>query len=325
MRAVRMSEPGGPEVLEVVDVDPPSAAIGEVILDVAAAGLNRADVSQRRGFYAPPPGVTDILGLECSGVISALGDDVSEWSIGDRVCALVAGGGYAEQVAVPAGQLLPAPAGLDLITAAGLPEVACTVWSNVFMVAGLRPDEWLLVHGGSGGIGTMAIQLAKALGASVLTTVGSAAKQSFVRELGADVAINYREDDFVEAVRSATDGKGADVILDNMGAKYLARNVESLATAGRLVVIGLQGGASGELDLGLLMRKRAAVLSTSLRSRPAGEKAVVVASVREHVWPLVEDGVVKPIVHKVLPLESAPEAHRLMESSSHLGKILLTT
>ena len=320
-----MSEPGGPEVLEVVDVDPPSAAIGEVILDVAAAGLNRADVSQRRGFYAPPPGVTDILGLECSGVISALGDDVSEWSIGDRVCALVAGGGYAEQVAVPAGQLLPAPAGLDLITAAGLPEVACTVWSNVFMVAGLRPDEWLLVHGGSGGIGTMAIQLAKALGASVLTTVGSAAKQSFVRELGADVAINYREDDFVEAVRSATDGKGADVILDNMGAKYLARNVESLATAGRLVVIGLQGGASGELDLGLLMRKRAAVLSTSLRSRPAGEKAVVVASVREHVWPLVEDGVVKPIVHKVLPLESAPEAHRLMESSSHLGKILLTT
>jgi len=325
VRAVRMSEPGGPEVLEVVDVDPPSAAIGEVILDVAAAGLNRADVSQRRGFYAPPPGVTDILGLECSGVISALGDDVSEWSIGDRVCALVAGGGYAEQVAVPAGQLLPAPAGLDLITAAGLPEVACTVWSNVFMVAGLRPDEWLLVHGGSGGIGTMAIQLAKALGASVLTTVGSAAKQSFVRELGADVAINYREDDFVEAVRSATDGKGADVILDNMGAKYLARNVESLATAGRLVVIGLQGGASGELDLGLLMRKRAAVLSTSLRSRPAGEKAVVVASVREHVWPLVEDGVVKPIVHKVLPLESAPEAHRLMESSSHLGKILLTT
>jgi putative PIG3 family NAD(P)H quinone oxidoreductase len=320
-----MSEPGGPEVLEVVDVDPPSAANGEVIVDVAAAGLNRADVSQRRGFYAPPPGVTDILGLECSGVISALGDDVSEWSIGDRVCALVAGGGYAEQVAVPAGQLLPAPAGLDLITAAGLPEVACTVWSNVFMVAGLRPDEWLLVHGGSGGIGTMAIQLAKALGASVLTTVGSAAKQSFVRELGADVAINYREDDFVEAVRSATDGKGADVILDNMGAKYLARNVESLATAGRLVVIGLQGGASGELDLGLLMRKRAAVLSTSLRSRPAGEKAVVVASVREHVWPLVEDGVVKPIVHKVLPLESAPEAHRLMESSSHLGKILLTT
>jgi putative PIG3 family NAD(P)H quinone oxidoreductase len=320
-----MSEPGAPEVLEVVDVDPPSAANGEVIVDVAAAGLNRADVSQRRGFYAPPPGVTDILGLECSGVISALGDDVSEWSIGDRVCALVAGGGYAEQVAVPAGQLLPAPEGLDLITAAGLPEVTCTVWSNVFMVAGLRPDEWLLVHGGSGGIGTMAIQLAKALGASVLTTVGSANKQSFVRELGADVAINYREDDFVEVVRSATDGKGADVILDNMGAKYLARNVESLATAGRLVVIGLQGGASGELDLGLLMRKRAAVLSTSLRSRPAGEKAVVVASVREHVWPLVEDGVVKPIVHTVLPLESAPEAHRLMESSSHLGKILLTT
>jgi putative PIG3 family NAD(P)H quinone oxidoreductase len=320
-----MSEPGGPEVLEVFDVDPPSAATGEVIVDVAAAGLNRADVSQRQGFYPPPPGITDVFGLECSGVISELGDGVSDWSIGDRVCALLAGGAYADQVAVPAGQVLPTPRGVDLITAAALPEIACTVWSNVFMFAGLRPDERLLVHGGSGGIGTMAIQLAKALGATVLTTVGSAEKVAFVRELGADVAINYREDDFVEVVRSATDGKGADVILDNMGAKYLARNLESLATAGRLVVIGLQGGASGELDLRLLMRKRAAVLSTSLRSRPSGEKATIVSGVREHVWPLIEDGVVKPIVHAVLPLESAAEAHRLMESSSHIGKILLST
>jgi putative PIG3 family NAD(P)H quinone oxidoreductase len=320
-----MSEPGGPEVLEVFDVDPPSAATGEVVVDVAAAGLNRADLSQRRGFYPPPPGTTDIFGLECSGVISALGDGVRDWSIGDRVCALLAGGAYADQVAAPAGQILPAPRGLDLITAAALPEVACTVWSNVFMLAGLRPEERLLVHGGSGGIGTMAIQLAKALGATVLTTVGSDEKAAFVRELGADVAINYREDDFVEVVHSATDGQGADVILDNMGAKYLARNVEALATAGRLVVIGLQGGASGELDLRLLMRKRAAVLSTSLRSRPSAEKATIVAGVREHVWPLVEDGVVKLIVHAVLPLESAPEAHRLMESSSHLGKILLRT
>jgi putative PIG3 family NAD(P)H quinone oxidoreductase len=320
-----MSEPGGPEVLEVFDVDPPSAATGEVIVDVTAAGLNRADVSQRRGFYAPPPGTTDVFGLECSGVISALGDGVSDWSIGDRVCALLAGGAYADQVAAPAGQVLPVPRGIDLISAAALPEIACTVWSNVFMLAGLRPDERLLVHGGSGGIGTMAIQLAKALGATVFTTVGSDEKAAFVRVLGADVAINYREDDFVEVVRSATDGKGADVILDNMGAKYLARNLESLATAGRLVVIGLQGGAAGELDLRLLMHKRAAVLSTSLRSRPSGEKATIVAGVREHVWPLVEDGVVKPIVHAVLPLDSAAEAHRLMESSSHIGKILLST
>jgi putative PIG3 family NAD(P)H quinone oxidoreductase len=310
-------------VLEVCNLDPPRAATGEVVIDVAAAGLNRADISQRRGFYAPPPGTTDVFGLECSGVISAVGDDVSEWSLGDRVCALLGGGGYAEQVAVSAGQVLPAPKGLDLVTAAGLPEVACTVWSNVFMLAGLRPDERLLVHGGSGGIGTMAIQLAKALGATVLTTVGSAEKASFVTGLGADVAINYRNDDFVEVVRSATDGRGVDVILDNMGAKYLARNVKSLAPAGRLVVIGLQGGASGELDLGLLMRKRAAVLSTGLRSRPASEKAAIVAGVREHVWPLVEEGTVKPIVHTVLPLESAVQAHELMESSAHMGKILL--
>ncbi len=320
-----MSEPGGPEVLKVFDLDPPSAATGEVIVDVAAAGLNRADLSQRQGFYPPPPGTTDVFGLECSGQISAVGDGVSEWSIGDRVCALLAGGAYADQVAVPAGQVLPAPRGIDLISAAALPEIVCTVWSNVFMLAGLQPDERLLVHGGSGGIGTMAIQLAKALGATVFTTVGSDEKAAFVRELGADVAINYREDDFVEVVRAETDGTGADVILDNMGAKYLARNLESLATAGRLVVIGLQGGASGDLDLRLLMRKRAAVLSTSLRSRPSGEKATIVAGVREHVWPLVEDGVVKPIVHAVLPLESAAEAHRLMESSSHIGKILLST
>jgi putative PIG3 family NAD(P)H quinone oxidoreductase len=320
-----MSEPGGPEVLKVVDLDPPEAATGEVVIDIAAAGLNRADISQRLGFYAPPPGTTDIFGLECSGVISALGDNVSQWSIGDRVCALLSGGGYAEQVAVPAGQLLPAPERIDLVTAASLPEVACTVWSNVFMLAGLRPDEQLLVHGGSGGIGTMAIQLAKALGATVLTTVGSAEKASFVRELGADVAVNYREDDFVEVVAAMTDERGVDVILDNMGAKYLARNVAALASAGRLVVIGLQGGATGELDLRLLMRKRAAVLATSLRSRPAAEKAAIVAGVREHVWPLVEDGLVKPVVHTMLPLESAAEAHRLMESSSHIGKILLIT
>jgi putative PIG3 family NAD(P)H quinone oxidoreductase len=319
-----MSEPGGPEVLQVCDLDPPTATTGGVVIDVAAAGLNRADISQRRGFYAPPPGTTDVFGLECSGVISAVGDDAGEWSVGDRVCALLDGGGYAEQVAVAAGQVLPAPSGLDLVGAAGLPEVACTVWSNVFMLAGLRPDERLLVHGGSGGIGTTAIQLGKALGATVLTTVGSAEKAAVVTGLGADLAINYRDEDFVEVIRSATDGHGVDVILDNIGAKYLARNVESLAVAGRLVVIGLQGGAAGELDLGLLMRKRAAVLATGLRARPAAEKAAIVAAVREHVWPLVEEGTVKPIVHTVLPLESAIEAHELMESSAHIGKILLT-
>ena len=324
MRAVRMSEPGGPEVLRVSELDPPKAATGEVVIDIAAAGLNRADISQRRGVYAPPPGVTDVFGLECSGVVGAVGDDVSEWSVGDRVCALLDGGGYAEQVAVTAGQVLPAPQRLDLVMAAGLPEVACTVWSNVFMVAGLRPDERLLVHGGSGGIGTITIQLAKTLGATVLTTVGTAEKATFVTDLGADVTINYREDDFVEVVRSATAGHGVDVILDNIGAKYLARNLESLALEGRLVVIGLQGGASAELDLSLLMRKRAAVLATGLRSRPASEKAAIVAGVREHVWPLVEDGTVRPIVHTVLPLESAAEAHQLMESSAHIGKILLT-
>jgi putative PIG3 family NAD(P)H quinone oxidoreductase len=325
MRAVIATEPGGPDVLTVAELDDPVPAAGEVVIDMAGTAVNRADTLQRQGFYPPPPGASDVLGLECSGTVSAVGEGVQGWQVGDRVCALLAGGGYAEKVAVPAGQVMPVPDGIDLVTAGALPEVACTVWSNVFMVAGLRPDETLLVHGGAGGIGTMAIQLAHALGARVLTTAGSAEKLDVCRSLGADVTINYREQDFVEEVRAATDGRGADVILDNMGASYLGRNVDALATEGRLVIIGMQGGSKGELDIGKLLRKRGAVIATTLRARPVEEKAAICAAVVEHVWPLVADGSVKPVVDTTLPLEKAGEAHRLMEDSGHVGKIVLTS
>jgi putative PIG3 family NAD(P)H quinone oxidoreductase len=324
MRAVIASEPGGPEVLEVTEQPDPQPGPGEVVVDVAATAVNRADTLQRRGFYPPPPGASDVLGLECSGTVSAVGDEVRTWSVGDEVCALLAGGGYATKVAVPAGQVMPVPRGVDLTTAGALPEVACTVWSNVFMVAGLRADETLLVHGGAGGIGTLAIQLAHALGARVVTTAGSADKLELCRSLGADEVVNYREQDFVEEVRRSTDGRGADVILDNMGAAYLDRNLDALATEGRLVVIGMQGGVKGELDLGKLMRKRGAVVATSLRARPTEEKAAICAAVVEHVWPLVADGTVRPIVHATLPLDRVADAHRLMDDSSHTGKIVLT-
>ncbi|MGZ5417117.1 MAG: NAD(P)H-quinone oxidoreductase [Nocardioides sp.] len=325
MRAVIASEPGGPEVLTVAELDDPTPAAGEVVIDMVGTAVNRADTLQRQGFYPPPPGASDVLGLECSGVISAVGADVDSWSVGDEVCALLAGGGYATKVAVPAGQLMPVPDGVDLVTAGALPEVACTVWSNVFMVAGLQPDETLLVHGGAGGIGTMAIQLAHALGARVITTAGSEAKLEVCRSLGADVTINYREQDFVEEVRAATDGRGADVILDNMGAAYLEKNVDALAIEGRLVIIGMQGGTKGQLNIAKLLNKRGAVIAASLRSRPVTEKAAICAAVVEHVWPLVADGSVKPIVHTTLPLEKAGEAHRLMEDSGHIGKIVLTS
>ena len=325
MRAVIATEPGGPDVLTVAELADPVPAAGEVVIDMAGTAVNRADTLQRQGFYPPPPGASDVLGLECSGTVSAVGDGVQRWQVGDRVCALLAGGGYAEKVAVPAGQVMPVPDGIDLVTAGALPEVACTVWSNVFMVAGLRPDETLLVHGGAGGIGTMAIQLAHALGARVLTTAGSAEKLDVCRSLGADVTINYREQDFVEEVRAATDGHGADVILDNMGASYLGRNVDALATEGRLVIIGMQGGSKGELDIGKLLRKRGAVIATSLRARPVEEKAAICAAVVEHVWPLVADGSVRPVVDTTMPLEKAGEAHRLMEESGHVGKIVLTS
>ena len=324
MRAVIAPDPGGPEALVVTDLPDPVPGPGEVVVDMAATAVNRADTLQRQGFYPPPPGASDVLGLECSGVVSAVGEDVGDWSVGDEVCCLLAGGGYAEKVLVPAGQVMPVPDGVDLVAAGALPEVACTVWSNVFMIAGLQQGETLLVHGGAGGIGTFAIQLAHALGARVVTTAGTPEKLEVCRSLGADVAINYKEQDFVEEVKKATDGAGADVILDNMGAKYLPRNIDALATEGRLVVIGMQGGAKGELDLGVLMRKRGAVISTSLRSRPVEEKAAICASVVEHVWPLVADGSVKTLVHTSLPLEEAREGHRIMEASDHTGKIVLT-
>ncbi len=294
-------------------------------MDVVASAVNRADLLQRQGFYDPPPGASPYPGLECAGRIAALGPGVSGWAVGDEVCALLAGGGYAEKVAVPAGQLLPVPDGMDLLSAAALPEVTCTVWSNVFMVAHLRPGETLLVHGGASGIGTHAIQLAKAVGAKVAVTAGSKEKLASCAELGADVLINYREQDFVEEVRAATDGAGADVILDIMGAKYLERNVKALAVNGRLAIIGLQGGAKGELNLGALLNKRAAVTATSLRGRPVSEKTAIVAAVREHVWPLVGSGRVRPIVDRTLPMSEAAAAHRVVEESSHIGKVLLTS
>ena len=324
MRAVIAPDPGGPDALVVTDLPDPTPGGGEVVIDLAGTAVNRADTLQRQGHYPPPPGASDVLGLECSGVISAVGPGVDRWSVGDEVCALLAGGGYAEKVLVPAGQVMPVPDGVDLVAAGALPEVACTVWSNVFMTAALQEGETFLVHGGGGGIGTFAIQLAHALGARVATTAGSAEKLEVCRSLGADITVNYKEQDFVEELEAATDGHGADVILDNMGAKYLGRNVAALATEGRLVVIGMQGGTRGELDLGMLLRKRAAVIATSLRARPVPEKAAICASVVEHVWPLVADGSIKTLVHTTLPLEQVREAHRTMEASDHVGKIVLT-
>jgi putative PIG3 family NAD(P)H quinone oxidoreductase len=326
MRAVTVKEPGGPEVLAWDEVPDPVCGPGEVIVDVAATAVNRADLLQRQGFYPPPKGASQTLGLECSGVVSEVGEGVTGWSVGDEVCALLSGGGYAERVAVPAGQLLPRPAGVELATAAALPEVVCTVWSNVFMLAGLGRGDTFLVHGGSSGIGTMAIQLAARAGARVLTTAGTAAKLDVCRELGAEVLINYREEDFVARAKEETDGAGVDVVLDNMGAKYLARNVDALAVGGRLVCIGMQGGTKAELDLGTLMRKRAAVHATTLRARPAtgpGSKAEIVSAVRHDVWPDVERGVVRPIVDRRLPMSRAAEAHRVVEASEHVGKVLL--
>jgi putative PIG3 family NAD(P)H quinone oxidoreductase len=325
MRAIVISRPGGPEVLTWQEVPDAVPGPGEVLVAVAATAVNRADLLQREGHYDPPPGSSPYPGLECSGRITGLGEGVEGWSVRDEVVALLSGGGYAEQVTVPVGQLLPVPPGVDLVHAAALPEVTCTVWSNVFMLAGLRPGETLLVHGGGSGIGTMAIQLGRAMGARVAVTAGSADKLERCAELGAQVLVNYRDQDFVEAVRADTDGHGADVVLDNMGAKYLARNLDVLATSGRLSVIGMQGGTRAELDLGLLMRKRGAVFATSLRARPAAEKAAIVASTREHVWPLIESGDVRPVVDRVLPMSDAAEAHRVVEQSSHVGKVLLAT
>ena len=322
MRAVTAPNPGGVDALVIVDRPIPEPAPGEVLIRVTAAGVNRADLLQRQGFYEPPPGGSDILGLECSGDIVEVGEGVTDLMPGAHVCALLTGGGYAEYVSVPVGQVATVPDGISLTEAAGLMEVASTVWSNVFMMGKLQHGETLLVHGGGSGIGTMAIQLGKAFGARVVVTVGSQEKADFCRELGADLVINYREQDFAEVMDQA--GIGADVILDIIGAKYLASNVSVLATAGRLIVIGMQGGIKAELNLAALLTKRAAVMATSLRARPTGEKAAIVSQMVAQVWPLIADGTVRPIIHATYPLEDVRLAHQVLEESSHLGKVLLS-
>ena len=322
MRAVVVNEPGGVDALEVVDLPVPEPGPGEVLVKVAAAGVNRADLLQRRGLYDPPTGATPVLGLECSGEVVGLGDGVTDLPRGQQVAALLSGGGYAEYVAVPAGQVAQLPSGLGLVEAAGLMEVAATVWSNVFMMAKLQHGDTLLVHGGGSGIGTMAIQLGKAFGAHVVTTVGSAAKADACRSLGADLVVNYREEDFAEVL--AERGLRADVVLDIIGGKYLAKNVSVLATAGRLVVIGMQGGTRAELDLGALLARRAAVMATSLRARPTEEKAAIVRAMVAGIWPLVADGTVRTVTHATYPLEDVRAAHQELEDSSHVGKVLLT-
>jgi putative PIG3 family NAD(P)H quinone oxidoreductase len=322
MRAVIAPNPGGLDALQVADLPIPEPAEGEVLIGIEAAGLNRADLLQRQGFYPPPPGITDVLGLECAGTISAIGPGVDHFSVGDPVCALLAGGGYADFVAVPAGQVAAIPAGLSTVEAAGFMETTCTVWSNLVMVAGLVAGETLLVHGGTSGIGTTAIQVAKALGAQVITTVGSDEKAAAAERLGADMVINYRSQDFPAAMAEA--GRSADVILDIIGAKYLASNVNALATNGRLVIIGLQGGISAELNLAALLGKRASITATSLRARPADEKTEIVRNTIENVTRMIDSGAVRPIIHATFDIADVAEAQRTLESSEHIGKLILT-
>lgn len=322
MRAVTITRPGGPEVLALSELPDPVAGPGQVVLDVRAAGVNRADVLQREGRYPPPAGAPDWPGLECSGVVSAVGPGTS-WQVGDRVAALVDGGAYAERVLVDERLLLPVPDDLDLVEAAGLPEAVCTAWSNLVMVAGLGDGDLALVHGGSGGVGTVAIQLARALGARVVTTAGGPDRVARCVALGADVGVDHRTQDFVAAVRDASAGRGADVVLDVVGAAYLEANLRSLAVGGRLVVIGLQKGRRAEIDLGLLLSRRASVHGTTLRSRPLREKATIVAQVAQQVWPMLADGRLRPVVHAVVPLADAGDAHRMLASGEVFGKVLL--
>ncbi|MFI7484042.1 NAD(P)H-quinone oxidoreductase [Kocuria sp. M1R5S2] len=325
MRAVLEMTPGGPEVLAVTDVPAPELTPDGVRIRVRAAGLNRADVMQRLGRYPVPPGASKIFGLEVSGTVVETGPDVPAGegpAVGDEVVALLDSGGYAEEVVAPAAQVLPVPDGIDLTAAAGLPEVCATAFSNVFMAAAAREGETVLVHGGTGGIGTNAIQMCRALGLRVLTTVGSAEKAAAARDLGAET-VNYREEDFVERVRELTGGAGADIVLDVVGGAYLDRNLDALAVNGRIVVIGLQGGPKGELDLGKLMARRGAVIGTTLRSRPAAEKARIMAAVREHVWPHVAAGRVVPLVDRTFSLDDVARAHEYFDSGSHVGKVLL--
>jgi putative PIG3 family NAD(P)H quinone oxidoreductase len=325
MRAVVCEGAGGVEVLKIGEIEDPTPGPRSVVIDVVAAGVNRADLLQRQGHYPPPPGAPETIGLECSGVISAVGEDVEDWSVGDACCALLAGGGYAEKVVAPAVQVMPVPEGVDLISAAALPEVVATVWSNVFMIAHLKEGETLLVHGGASGIGTMAIQLGVAHGARVLCTVGSTEKMEFCSRLGADIAINYKEAEWASVVREATANAGADVILDIIGAQYLEDNVKSLAYDGRLAVIGMQGGVKGTLDLGRLMSRRALVAATGLRARSVEEKGQIIDEIVGHVWPLIAAEKVRPIVHRTFPLADVRQAHETLEQSNQIGKVLLTT
>lgn len=317
-----------PEQLSWNEVPDAAAGPGEVLIKVAAAGVNRADLLQAAGKYPPPPGASEIIGMEVSGVVAETGDGVTEWSAGQQVCALLAGGGYAEYVAVPAGQVMPIPAGVDLVDAAALPEVACTVWSNLVLTAHLSEGQLLLTHGGASGIGTHAIQIAKALGARVAVTAGSADKLDFCRELGAEITINYRDEDFVARLRDETDGAtGANVIFDIMGASYLDRNIDALASDGQLVIIGMQGGIKGELNIGKLLAKRARVIGTTLRGRPVSgpnSKTEIVRAVTASVWPMIADGRVRPIIGARMPIQQAADAHQQLAAGKVTGKIVLT-
>lgn len=322
MYAVTIPQPGGPEVLTWAEVPDPRPAPGEVLITIAATAINRADLLQREGHYPPPPGAPPYPGLECSGWIAEVGPEVSGWQVGDEVCALLNGGGYAEKVAVAVEQVLPVPTGIDLVDAAALPEVAATVWSNLIDVARLRPGETLLVHGGGSGIGTFAIQFATAFGATVLTTA-RATKHGALRSLGASATIDYTTTDFAPAVQAATDGRGADVILDIMGGPYLAPNLQCLATDGRLVIIAIQGGRRADLDLAAMLSTRATIAATSLRTRPLAQKASIVAALRAEMWPHVAGGSLRPIIDRYLPLSRAAEAHRAMGDPGRIGKIVL--
>ena len=324
MRAIEIRQPGGPDVLTLVERPLPVPAAGEVLIEVAAAGVNRPDVSQRQGKYPPPPGASDIPGLEVAGTIVQTAGDAGEWRVGDRVCALVSGGGYAEYCAVPAPQCLPAPRGLSDVDAAAIPETFFTVWTNVFERGRLVAGESFLVQGGSSGIGTTAIQLAHARGARVFATAGSAAKCEACERLGAERAINYHDEDFVAVTRAATHGRGVDVILDMVGGDYVPRHIEALATDGRLVQIATLGGPKTQIFLPAIMQRRLTLTGSTLRPRSVAEKGAIAAALRAEVWPLLEAGRVRPIVFKTFALRDAAEAHRLMESGIHIGKIVLT-
>jgi len=325
MTAIEISTPGGPEVLVPADRPVPVAGSGEVLIEVAAAGVNRPDVLQRLGNYPPPPGASDIPGLEIAGTIIALGEGVSDRSLGERVTALVTGGGYAQYCAAPAAQCLPIPEGLSLEEAAALPETFFTVWTNVFDRGRLQPGEAFLVHGGSSGIGTTAIQMARALGARVFATAGSAEKCRACEELGAERAINYRDEDFVEVIKEVTQGRGVDVILDMVGGDYIARNLRALAVEGRLCYIAFLGGSKAEVDFLPLMLKRITLTGSTLRARDVAFKAAIAENLRQKIWPKIEAGKIKPVLAARFALEQAAQAHALMESSQHIGKIVLTT